>query len=220
MGSESNRMKATDQPFSRALHIDEALRKPEEPIRVQATPEERAALAVADGLPPIAALEGEFKISPIGKDILRVTGEVRARVTQTCVVTLEPFDTEVVEPVDVRFALPPAPVREHRGARVSESGGARASRRRAAEASVAEAGAAKARATKAPPPSFPSHEEEDPPEPIVDGRLDLGALAAEFMALGLDPYPRKPGVSFKPVEEDPEPDDSPFADLARLRPKG
>jgi len=39
------------------------------------------------------------------------------------------------------------------------------------------------------------------------------------MALGLDPYPRKPGVSFQPVEEDPEPDDSPFADLARLRPK-
>jgi hypothetical protein len=62
MGSEANRMKATDQPFSRPLHIDEALRKPDEPIKVQATPEERAALAAADGLPAIAALEAEFKV--------------------------------------------------------------------------------------------------------------------------------------------------------------
>ena len=35
---------------------------------------------------------------------------------------------------------------------------------------------------------------EDAPDPIVDGKIDLGALAAEFMILGLDPYPRKPGV--------------------------
>ncbi len=36
---------------------------------------------------------------------------------------------------------------------------------------------------------------EDPPDPIIDGKIDLGALAAEFFALGLDPYPRKPGVA-------------------------
>jgi uncharacterized metal-binding protein YceD (DUF177 family) len=42
---------------------------------------------------------------------------------------------------------------------------------------------------------------EDAPDPIVDGRIDLGALAAEFMALGLDPYPRKPGAQFTPPED-------------------
>ena len=36
---------------------------------------------------------------------------------------------------------------------------------------------------------------EDPPDPIDNGRIDLGALAAEFFALGLDPYPRKPGAA-------------------------
>ena len=59
---------------------------------------------------------------------------------------------------------------------------------------------------------------EDPPDPIVDGRIDLGALAAEFFALGLDPYPRKPGVAFDP----PEPQggqDSPFAPLAEPKKK-
>ncbi|MGA8319343.1 MAG: DUF177 domain-containing protein, partial [Xanthobacteraceae bacterium] len=32
----------------------------------------------------------------------------------------------------------------------------------------------------------------DDPEPLVGGTIDLGALAAEFLILGLDPYPRKP----------------------------
>ena len=36
---------------------------------------------------------------------------------------------------------------------------------------------------------------EDPPDPIDNGRIDLGALVAEFLALGLDPYPRKPGAA-------------------------
>ncbi len=51
------------------------------------------------------------------------------------------------------------------------------------------------------------------PDPIVDGKIDLGALAAEFFALGLDPYPRKPGASFEPPEE-AEATVSPFSALA------
>ena len=34
--------------------------------------------------------------------------------------------------------------------------------------------------------------DEDEPDPVIDGKIDLGALTAEFFALGLDPYPRKP----------------------------
>ena len=30
----------------------------------------------------------------------------------------------------------------------------------------------------------------DPPEHLTDGRFDLGELAAEYLALSLDPYPR------------------------------
>jgi hypothetical protein len=58
---------------------------------------------------------------------------------------------------------------------------------------------------------------EDPPEPIVGGRIDLGALAAEFLILGLDPYPRKPGVVFEPVVQPVDPADHPFAALASLK---
>jgi hypothetical protein len=56
------------------------------------------------------------------------------------------------------------------------------------------------------------------PDPIIDGKIDLGALAAEFFALGLDPYPRKPGVSFRPPEE-PEATVSPFSALASRAPR-
>ena len=58
---------------------------------------------------------------------------------------------------------------------------------------------------------------EDPPEPIVHGEIDLGALATEFLLLGLDPYPRKPGVVFEPVIEPVDPADHPFAALAALK---
>jgi len=39
---------------------------------------------------------------------VRVTGEARADVLQTCIVSLEPFPAHVVEEVDVRFAPPSA----------------------------------------------------------------------------------------------------------------
>ena len=58
--------------------------------------------------------------------------------------------------------------------------------------------------------------ERDPPEPIVGGRIDLGAVTTEFLALGLDPYPRKPGVSYEP-EPGRDPADSPFAALAKMK---
>jgi hypothetical protein len=56
----------------------------------------------------------------------------------------------------------------------------------------------------------------DGPEPLIDGLLDLGALATEFLIVGLDPYPRKAGASFEPPA-DPKPEESPFAALAKLK---
>jgi hypothetical protein len=57
----------------------------------------------------------------------------------------------------------------------------------------------------------------DPPEPIVNGAIDLGALAMEFLMLGLDPYPRKEGAVFEPVIAPVDPADHPFAALKALK---
>jgi len=51
------------------------------------------------------------------------------------------------------------------------------------------------------------------PEPLIGGVVDLGALATEFLILGLDPYPRKPGAVFEPPREG-ERDGGPFAALS------
>lgn len=68
---------------------------------------------------------------------------------------------------------------------------------------------------EAPPPDWPDAG-EDGPDPIVNGRIDLGAIATEFIALGVDPYPRKPGAEFDdPAARGAE--ISPFAALGSLK---
>jgi uncharacterized metal-binding protein YceD (DUF177 family) len=57
---------------------------------------------------------------------------------------------------------------------------------------------------------------DDPPEPLLDGTVDLGAIATEFLLLGIDPYPRKPGAVFQaPAGGDDIA--HPFAALAALK---
>lgn len=70
----------------------------------------------------------------------------------------------------------------------------------------------------APPEAAPDHalSGQEPPEPLVDGTADLGRVATEFLLLGIDPYPRKPGAVFAaPVPPAAEP--GPFAALAALK---
>lgn len=63
----------------------------------------------------------------------------------------------------------------------------------------------------------------DPPEPIVAGCLDAGALVAEVLGLAIDPHPRADGAVFEPPRADEcdtgsagEPTSGPFAILAGL----
>lgn len=70
-----------------------------------------------------------------------------------------------------------------------------------------------------------SLEEDDPPDPIENGVIDLGEVVAEQLALAIDPFPRKPGAEFIPPQEenaatpDTKPTKSPFEALVRLVPK-
>jgi uncharacterized protein len=56
-------------------------------------------------------------------------------------------------------------------------------------------------------------------EPLINDRIDVGALVCEHLALGLDPYPRKPGAAFSSGAEDAgeERKSGAFAALAALR---
>jgi hypothetical protein len=56
----------------------------------------------------------------------------------------------------------------------------------------------------------------EPPEPLIGGSVDLGAIATEYFLLGIDPYPRKEGAVFEPAAPQ-EPAESPFAALEALK---
>lgn len=60
---------------------------------------------------------------------------------------------------------------------------------------------------------------DDNAEPLIGGLIDLGTLAIEFLILGVDPYPRKPGAAFEPPQQ-ATPDQSPFAALTALKQDG
>lgn len=57
----------------------------------------------------------------------------------------------------------------------------------------------------------------DEVEPLIGNAVDLGLIATEFFILGIDPYPRKPGVAFDAPKAAADPADHPFARLAELQ---
>ena len=159
-------------------------------VTLDASDAERKALAAANGLVDVSCFVARLRLTREGQSGIAVTGDVEAVVHQTCVVTLETFEAGMIEQVNLHF-LPERDVEA-----LQSQAGSHAS---AAAGLLVEAG----------------DEGPDLPDPIVNGRIDVGAVAAEFFTLGLDPYPRKPGASFAaPAEEATV---SPFAALARLR---
>lgn len=71
---------------------------------------------------------------------------------------------------------------------------------------------------KADPNADLSEEEPDAPEPLIGGVIDLGGILTEFTALGLDPYPRKPGAVFA-FHDKVDVEENPFAALSALKSK-
>jgi hypothetical protein len=154
-------------------------------IRLCANETECAVLADDYGLVAVRTFEAGFHVRKQGPKGYKVSGVLHALVTQTCGVSLGPFETLVSAPVDVDFAPSRQLLREPAGWKMTAGGAA----------------------IFAGP--------QDPPDPIINGQIDLGALAAEFLALNLDLYPRKPGVTFEDANVGGEAPgtDSPFAVL-------
>jgi hypothetical protein len=172
------------EPLSRIVRID-TLPSDGQTFEIEASPDERAALAKAYKLPSVESLRATLTVKRASRGGARVTGAVHGELNQTCIVSLEPFPATVEEEVDVRFA-PPV---EEKPAR------------------------------RAPDEPLTVSMDEDEPDLLIDGRIDLGALAAEFFALGLDPYPRKPGAAFD-LPDDVKSENSPFSVLRKPAGKG
>ena len=161
------------------------LQIPEGGLHRELDADEAVRQAVADvaRLREVLSAHASLDVTPKGGGRFHIAGNVRARVGQTCVVTLDPIENDIDEPIDLIFA-PPEQIPEL-----------------ADLVDDAVEGAA---------------ETPDPPEPIVNGIIDLGRLATDALLLGIDPYPRKPDAVFEHEVTVPDPEDHPFAALKAL----
>jgi hypothetical protein len=144
----------------------------------------RGAIADIGGLREVLSAQASFDVTPKSGGRFHVAGQVRARIGQTCVVTLGEIENDIDEPIDLIFA-PPEQIPQMADL-VDEA-------------------------------EETDQETPDPPEPIVDGVIDLGRLATDALFLAIDPYPRKPDAVFEPMVEAADPEDHPFAALKALK---
>jgi hypothetical protein len=172
--TEPGKERAVDRPWSFPVRLEDV---PETGLQIALSADEstRAALAKLADVRGLSRVDANFDVFRVG-DGLHVTGEVKALVEQTCVVTLEPLQNEIIELIDLDF-------RPDAASRRSDD------------------------------------DDQEPPEQLIEGTADLGTIATEFLLLGIDPYPRKPGAVFEPPQA-PTAEPGPFAALSRLQTKG
>lgn len=158
-----------------------------------ATADERKEIAAQLEILSLEAFSFDYAIKNVGGGTYRLTGRLAADVAQSCVVTLEPIASLIEETVEVEFQ---PDERAPRTAKVHEGDGE----------------------DEALDVDFESDVDI---EPITDGRMDVGRIAFETFAAGLDPYPRKPGAAFDwKQSDDAKPGaNNPFAALAKLKNK-
>lgn len=174
-------MTAVERPWTAVIRLDE-VGEAGRHIELEASEAARAALAKPAGVDAVERAVASFDLTRRGREGLRVAGAVRARVRQTCVVTLEPLLNEIDEPIDLEFVPQVAALGIESEVDLTQS--------------------------------------FDEREMLVDGTVDLGALAAEFLILGVDPYPRKAGAAFEAPQTSPDAAAHPFAALGALKEKG
>jgi uncharacterized metal-binding protein YceD (DUF177 family) len=75
---------------------------PAGPVVIEASPEERAALATRFGLGAVARLRAEVTLEQKPRAI-RATGRLKAEIMQPCAISAEDFPVTIDEPVDLRF---------------------------------------------------------------------------------------------------------------------
>jgi uncharacterized metal-binding protein YceD (DUF177 family) len=90
---------------------------PETGLRLALAADERTRASVAKlaDLRALPRLEATFELTRHARDGLHVVGTLSATVGQTCVVTLDPIENEIEEPIDLIFAPAQAAIAESSG---------------------------------------------------------------------------------------------------------
>lgn len=182
-------VEGAEPEFSRPIEAD-GLKHGTTEKRVKATAAECEALQARFGIDALSHLSGTLTLARKGSGErlkVRVAGTFKATVTQTCVVTLDPFEVQIEAEIETVFENDEEATDENWDL---------------------------------------SLEDDDPPEPIVNGIIDLGELIAQSLSLEISQHPRKPGVESplktlvsanRKDESDESEKENPFAVLQNLK---
>lgn len=138
------------------------------PVWLDADAAQRQALAAEHGLQSVEVFRFDLVLAPWKGRGVRVSGTVRAEITQACIITLDPVPAVIDEAVETVLVPEGSKLATPRWAEQGEM--------------ILDA------------------EGPDAPETFTGDSVDVGALAEEFFALAIDPYPRKAGASAEAAE--------------------
>ena len=171
----------------------EDLEKERTALSISPDEQERKRLCQRLGLVSIEKLDADMVIERrAGEVAFHISGTIHAEVTQSCVVTLEPVRSTISEEFEAWFADPDAAISI-----------AKARHEKLSEKSHGE---------------LPVLDESDDPEPLIEGKIDLGETVTQYLSLFINPYPHAEGVQFEQSDDQiKKPDDAltknPFAAL-------
>lgn len=145
-------------------------------LSISATPQERKDLARRLRVADIETLGAEITAQrEPGSTIIHIEGRVTARIVQNCITTRQPVAEEVSETFESWYADPAQAVPFVKARREKLNRGER---------------------------DMEVLPERDDPDLVTDGFIDVAELAAQYLSLGINPYPRaadEPPIGAEPL---------------------
>lgn len=177
--------------WSHAFKAEDVDRKP---VLVEISAPESAYSALCSRLGLISIDSLKAKLTLVRNDVnkvIHIQGQILAEVQQKCVVTAESVAEVVDDTFEAWFAEP--------------------------SNAVSFTKAKRDRTSTPENNEHPMLEEEEDPEEIIDGKIDLGELVIQYLSLSLNPYPKKEGAEYEnkeaSLDHDQDVYSNPFAAL-------
>ena len=148
--------------------------------RLHLCPDEDDKRRIADrlGLVALKNLTADLRLTrEQGNLVVHITGQLQADIEQRCVVTLDPIETHVEDEFEAWYADPDQAIPLNKIMRQKEL----------AEEYGSEA---------------PILEEQDDPEPIIDGKINVAELVVQYLSLSINPYPHAEHADFENKEKE------------------
>ena len=132
-------------------------------ISISPNQQESQNIAARVGVVEITKLNVVYKIKRQNKLTIYLDGRLDAEIIQECVKTLTPIKSKICETFEAWYA------EKHKAVSFA--------RAKAQKEAVSSGG------------EQPMLEEHEDPEPVIDGKIDLGEVAVQYLSLFIDPYP-------------------------------